>query len=652
MADERFKGVVELPNDEAYNSLIKTGKYNDGEKEITYNPNWLYVTPNTVASNIEQQKVQIEDLYSKLNKTVTLDSVQTITGPKTFRESIYLANADGTTDRIAHINNNFIIYSGANNGVALLNIDEGLGTISAFNKQLAFKEDIAGGGGGGGTGNTTVYVANTAVEELRFDSDPQTQINAKVSQEALDKLISIQKIDIGDIILIGEAKNYVNEYEPRLNIGIGRNATVARDDVVIGHSARAYDYGNVAIGNGAYAEHFGTAIGTSAAAEGYEGVAVGRFAIVSAGSHSMQLGTGENVIDDSVQFYDDNIYKHKTHTLTVQNIELNGEDLATKLSTKLDTTGGTLTGGLSVNGNLTIIGDITQQGGSYISHAEQVYSTKDYIYLREGNTGALAEGAYTGFEFIKYDGTNNGRLVVDNKGIARVGDVGEEQPLATREEIPLDGGFAKWDATTNKFITTNSIGGYLPLTGGTITGDTNLNANLSMRKGYGVDFTTKDGVRFMVYGEGNASSSLYTQIVDIEGNYEWYRLMDVDGKLYSGKKEVAIKEDIPTSIDGMSGGTLTGPLYITGNNKNSASIVMGANGQILDGSVENYAVFGRSGGNILIGAVPYIMQMRGKNARPTYRADGGTETEMALLNDIPKFEYDANTKTLNIITGG
>ena len=114
-----------------------------------------------------------------------------------------------------------------------------------------------------------------------------------------------------------------------------------------------------------------------------------------------------------------------------------------------------LTGG-TISGNLTISGTITQQGSTYETHAEKVYSKKDYIYLREGQTGGLANGDYSGFEFVKYDGTNNGRLVVDNQGIARVGDVGSEQPLATREESPTNGGYAKWNSTTYRFETSTT----------------------------------------------------------------------------------------------------------------------------------------------------------------------------------------------------
>ena len=112
-----------------------------------------------------------------------------------------------------------------------------------------------------------------------------------------------------------------------------------------------------------------------------------------------------------------------------------------------------VTGTTNISGNFVVSGSITQQGASSETHAEKIYTTKDYIYLREGATTALATGAYTGFEFIKYDGTNNGRLVVDKTGIARVGDVGDEQPLATREESPINNGFAKWNSTNNRFET-------------------------------------------------------------------------------------------------------------------------------------------------------------------------------------------------------
>lgn len=110
-------------------------------------------------------------------------------------------------------------------------------------------------------------------------------------------------------------------------------------------------------------------------------------------------------------------------------------------------------GPINVVGALNIEGDIVQNGEQYETHAEQIYTADDYINMREGATSGLLQGQYSGFEIIKYNGTDNGRLVVDNTGTARVGDIGDEQPLATREETPINGGFARWNSASNSFIT-------------------------------------------------------------------------------------------------------------------------------------------------------------------------------------------------------
>ena len=106
-------------------------------------------------------------------------------------------------------------------------------------------------------------------------------------------------------------------------------------------------------------------------------------------------------------------------------------------------------------GNLNVAGDIIQQGSSYETHAEQIYTTDDYIIMRDGAVGGLASGSYSGFQVKKYDGTNDGRLVIDNTGTARVGDVGDEQPLLTRAETGslTDKRLLVWDGANSKAIT-------------------------------------------------------------------------------------------------------------------------------------------------------------------------------------------------------
>ena len=101
----------------------------------------------------------------------------------------------------------------------------------------------------------------------------------------------------------------------------------------------------------------------------------------------------------------------------------------------------------TINGTLTINGNIVQNGEEYESHAEKVYSKDDLIVTRDGAVGGLSEGQYTGIQATKYDGENDGQLVFDANGEARVGDVEDTQPLLTRDEIAnlVTGQVLVWD---------------------------------------------------------------------------------------------------------------------------------------------------------------------------------------------------------------
>lgn len=110
----------------------------------------------------------------------------------------------------------------------------------------------------------------------------------------------------------------------------------------------------------------------------------------------------------------------------------------------------TLNSDLTVNGVFYINGNIIQSGTNYETHAENVYTTKDYITLRDGAISGLAPGTYAGLRAKLYDGVNDGHLVFDNNGIARVGDVGSEQPLATRIENPTNNHIAYWESANTR----------------------------------------------------------------------------------------------------------------------------------------------------------------------------------------------------------
>ena len=114
----------------------------------------------------------------------------------------------------------------------------------------------------------------------------------------------------------------------------------------------------------------------------------------------------------------------------------------------------------SLNGTLTVFGDIYQCGSAYCAHAEEVYSCCDCIFLRDGATSPLATGDKSGFVALKYNGTANAILAVDSTGTWRLGETDGDpsQVIATRAETcnTENNALAVWNCTCQCFDTTHS----------------------------------------------------------------------------------------------------------------------------------------------------------------------------------------------------
>jgi len=109
------------------------------------------------------------------------------------------------------------------------------------------------------------------------------------------------------------------------------------------------------------------------------------------------------------------------------------------------------------NGDVNITGNIYQVGTSYTTHAEQIFTTKDIIITRDGAVSGLGTGVYTGFQAKLYDGINDGFLVLDNGGWARIGDAGSLVKIATIEETPDDATVAYYDSASFQLKTLDGI---------------------------------------------------------------------------------------------------------------------------------------------------------------------------------------------------
>ena len=166
-------------------------------------------------------------------------------------------------------------------------------------------------------------------------------------------------------------------------------------------------------------------------------------------------GSGVVLTPDKIEIETPKLTYNGSEVATTLYVDNLTNDKANKKDVVLLTKEGTqnITSNIAISGDLNINGNIIQQGSAYETHAESVYTKTDYIITRDGAVSGLGNGEYTGIIAKLYDGTNDGRLVFDNNGVARVGDAGDEQPLATREETPIANGFAKWNSDNNKFIT-------------------------------------------------------------------------------------------------------------------------------------------------------------------------------------------------------
>jgi len=185
-------------------------------------------------------------------------------------------------------------------------------------------------------------------------------------------------------------------------------------------------------------------------------------------------------------------------------------------------------------GNLHVDGPIIQSGLNYEIHTEQVFSALDLIITRDGAVAGLGAGEYTGIQASLYDGANDGQLVFDNAGVARVGDVGSLQPIATREEAPTNGYFAKWVSVNTRFETVQLAVSDISDFANTLAGTNNT-----------VSFTpTADyHVSPKKYVDDAISSSSYYTTVGSGGDYATVQLALAAGK-YDLKLISAVTETV------------------------------------------------------------------------------------------------------------
>lgn len=163
---------------------------------------------------------------------------------------------------------------------------------------------------------TVVNINNVKQSTLNFDSDPQTQIDNIANNTTL-----IQNSNGG--FAGGEGASVTSPVGDGGGGGAIGYFASSTSGGAIGYDAIATLGG--AVGNQAHVTYGGAVGGFATTSFGFAGgweaktLDSGNVAI-----DAIQLGTGTNSQEKTLQIYDDNIYNASTHTLTVQNFSLNG----------------------------------------------------------------------------------------------------------------------------------------------------------------------------------------------------------------------------------------------------------------------------------------------------------------------------------------
>lgn len=322
-----------------------------------------------------------------------------------------------------------------------------------------------------------------------------------------------------------------------------------------------------------------------------------------------------------------------------------------------------ITSNIALKGDLNITGNIIQNGSAYETHTEKVYTKNDYIITRDGAVSGLGNGEFTGILAKKYDGSNDGHLVFDNQGIARVGDVGDEQPLATREETPIENGFANWDNTTKKFITKlisssdltdkdsiaykTDLKAYLPLAGGQLTGALKIasgyDKGIQDSEGNNLLYMSSDyvlNIRNEAYDDINIGGPNAGEITI--GGKPFRTYINIIGLAFRfNDKSVAVTDDIPKTLNNKTlvanGDTTIYGTDITLASDNTSNVTDAINNA--NTRIDNLTT--TVNGKADISAIPNALSQLSEDT--THRVV--TDTEKSTWNAKSNFDGDYNSLT-------
>lgn len=272
----------------------------------------------------------------------------------------------------------------------------------------------------------------------------------------------------------------------------------------------------------------------------------------------------------------------------------NGNKIATQnyitnqLSNYLPLTGGTLSGNLTINA----VGSTT-----FVINNNDINRSETFMRILRNGTASAAIGFRDSLGAYIYNYNSNKYLFIGNDGYARVGTTSSSTRLALITDIP-------------------TVSGYLPLTGGTLTGTLSINSggsepliiNNSASAGEAYVVTKTQGTTRGVMG-WNSSLGMFLQ-----DNRGYTFSVKADGVYFGASSSTLTKLPTSTDLSGylpLAGGTMSGNISFNGG---TGHIVVGAR------ETSNY-----------VSAVSFNKGSATNSAYIGYHSTGGSDSSGALI---------------------
>lgn len=378
--NSKFKGVVKLTSDQ-YQELKTVGYIVIDGKKYEYDPySTLYMTDSMVNAVLytPQELTEEQKLQARINIGAGTSnfsgSYNDLTDKPEVGEPIAEAIRDNTTQIISKsgglkLGGAFASPYVTSIGIGTSAYGNDAGTIAVGDNAKSISRDAIQFGRGI---NSTQYSLQIHDDNVyNFSTHTATFQNLQI--DGVDEYPTLSGADAPTTTMVGKVKQfYVETTTPSLYYCASITGTGTTEDpyvynwtqaggadeelrnntaqivptsggLKLGGATSATEIRTIAIGDGAQANTpYGVAIGYNARANrtlsGGGGIAISSSynGAKTSANNAIQLGDGHNSTPDSFQIHNDNIYNFNSHTLTVQNAQVNDINVYGVLQSETD----------------------------------------------------------------------------------------------------------------------------------------------------------------------------------------------------------------------------------------------------------------------------------------------------------------------------